>query len=199
LVTQTLDKPKTSNGKFYRYSDNEKELIRLYFNGKRLNTEKIISLIMTQCGIVRSYNSVRAQAGMMGLTTPIRTWTKEDFDTLSEMVGHYSLRKISRRLKRTRASIHHKLEFLKLSANLRNGWYNANDVTLILGVGLKTVRKWLSDCTLIAEKEGNGYHILAKDLKSFVLKYPTELTGRNIDLVQYNELLCSNGVIRKDD
>jgi hypothetical protein len=62
------------------------------------------------------------------------------------------------------------------------------------GVGEVVSQNWIRYGKLIATKntasKDSHWHINEDNLRKFIIKYPAELTGRNIDLIQVVSILC---------
>ncbi len=82
---------------------------------------------------------------------------------------------------------------------VRDGWYTKKEVCEILGCEHKWLQRRIESGALIAswhsevkpQKSGGAlWEIRDKDLRAFIRKYPEELNGRNVDMIQIVELLC---------
>jgi excisionase family DNA binding protein len=193
LVTQLLDHK--SGFKSILWQEPELDILQKYYDGSRESVSKISKIIKDTCGVERTGYSVRHKAGNVGLTRTngsIR-WTEDQEAQLVSLVGVLPTRKIATKLGRSLRSIYQKCDELKLSNRQRNDWYTGKEVCEILGVAMCTVNRWISDKKLKAKPhDGNRflYHIERRDLKMFIKTYPSELTGRNIDIMQFVEILC---------
>ena len=121
---------------------------------------------------------------------------------LREWTGQYPPIVIAEKLKRGIISVTVKMKKMGLSRRAKTGWYTKQDVGEILGVGHKKVQRWMDDGYLQAvpyqempQKNGGGqWCIKEEDLRSFLLRYPQELVGRNIDVCQVFDILIPAGV-----
>lgn len=178
------------------WSNDELDILTQYYNSKIENTKLIIRLIKSKCGIERSVYSIRHKAGDLGLTQNTgksREWTRQQEEKLIGMIGKYPTRIIAKKLGRSLRSIYQKCHRLNLSNYVKYDWYSMLDVSKILGINESTVHGWILNKKLNAKHhDGNKflYHIDTKDLKTFICTYPSELTGRNVDMVQLVEILC---------
>jgi hypothetical protein len=121
-------------------------------------------------------------------------WTDEQVAKLEQMAGKYTANQIASKLKRTKSSVNHKLRDLGLSGYDKNDWYSMKDVCYILGVSDDTFLRWVKSRKLKASYHGdnsNVFHVDLVDLKRFIIRYPLELTGRNVDMSQIVVILTS--------
>lgn len=190
MVTQTR-KPVSSG---LDWTPPEHSIVRLYFKGTRESIDFITQVIQDRFGIYRSYDAVRHQAKLMGLTKckGLR-WGKKDAELITELAGKYTAKQIARKLNRSLHAIHSKARKLGvvLDSCSRNDWYTLCDLMEIFGVADSTINNWVSQKLLKCTKYDEGtYKFQSKDVKSFICKYPMELTGRNVDLLQIVGILC---------
>ena len=76
----------------------------------------------------------------------------------------------------------------------RDGWYTLNETCEILGKDAAWIIKRIENGALKATRRNlnpktGHWHIERKDLRDFIRKYPEDLTGRNVGLVQIVEIL----------
>jgi excisionase family DNA binding protein len=94
---------------------------------------------------------------------------------------------------RTPRAIYAKASDLGIRLLQRNERYTLNEVSEMLGVWDKTVYMWIKNGKLAATKSGDPtlshWNITRNDVRKFIIRYPTELTGRNVDMVQIVDIL----------
>lgn len=177
------------------WNDDELNIVRLHYHGNISSIRCIIKLIKDKFGVLRTYDAVRHKATQLGLTRRKGyVWTDEQVAKLEQMAGKYTANQIASKLKRTKSSVNHKLRDLGLSGYDKNDWYSMKDVCYILGVSDDTFLRWVKSRKLKASYHGdnsNVFHVDLVDLKRFIIRYPLELTGRNVDMSQIVVILTS--------
>ena len=159
----------------------------------------------------RSVSSLQFKAAKLGLKEPLscRQWTPQENEFLREMVGRIPAREIARRTGRTETAVKARAVRIGASWRERDGWYTAGEVARILGADPHWVGARIGDGTLraspvsktiprkaaeIQRKMGKGgpntWRIERKDLRDFLMSYPHELSGRNVDIIQIVEILA---------
>jgi hypothetical protein len=191
-LVMTLQKPTNIKP---RWQPGEMEILRLHYNSTVKNRKYIRDLILAEFGVDRSLTSIQDKASSMSITRPMFVkWTKEEEKKLEDWAGTYSTQTIADKLSRRVGSVEKKCHELKikLHARMRHGWYTISDINSIFGVSDSTVHKWINSKKLKNE-EFNGfiYKVTQKNLREFVINYPMELTGRNVDMAQLVEILCT--------
>jgi hypothetical protein len=184
----------------HRWTQEEREMVRLHYDGTR---ESIIRL---QGLIGASFYGVKGQIANMGLArVKPADWSPEDLKRLEAMIPHYSVKTMAQKLGRSENAVHVKATRLHFSLRYRDGWYTKAEVSEICGVDHKKVQCWIDRGDLKASwhhghkpsMHGSGaWHIERKDLASFIRAHCQELQGRNIDLFILLEVL---GVIGTGD
>jgi DNA-binding CsgD family transcriptional regulator len=197
LTTLILEKPKSKLLKI-KYTEPELDIIRQYYDSSCVTNLFIKDVIKRQTGIDRSVVAIRHIARKLGLARHQQSrWTDIEVTELLELVGKHTINEISRIIGRSRHAVSNKISDLKLSTKNREDWYTKKDIEYILGVNKDTITNWINLGKLKYYKHGeNGqvYHIKSKNLRDFILKYPMELTGRNVDLLQIINILCPNKI-----
>jgi len=142
--------------------------------------------------------SIRARASRLGLTQPPKTWTQEEDERLCDLISRFSRRKVARKLCRSERSIGSRLSALKQSSLVKEDWFNAIEVALILGVESRYVYRCIKLGMLKANDHFSSdknrghhiaYHIERSELIEFIRKYPSELQGIRPDMVAFIDLL----------
>ena len=177
------------------WTKEDHDVIRREYDHTRQSKEHLAHKLGT------TYNAVHAQIGLIGLAKSYdrRPWTKEDDDRLEQFLPNLSINTAAKRLKRTVSSVSARARRLKLSRRDRHNWYTLEEVSQILGAGAKWVKKRIDQGALKATKhhpiatnrsENNTWHIAKADLKAYIRRYPQELIGRNIDVIQFVDILA---------
>lgn len=184
------------------WTQDEVKILRQYYDGTNESIKKIIRSIKEKRNIDRTTLAIRHKATILGLTRNVAKhsdkWTEKQEEELAELVGKFPAQIIAEKLERSLRSVYQKCHRLNLSNHIKNGWYSATDVSEILGVNEHLVVKWIHEKKLKATMEHRSlWKIYVKDLRLFIRTYPTELTGRNVDMVQLVDILC--GLIYKVD
>ena len=179
----------------HRWTDEERDVVRREYS----HTHRSRDAIARKLGV--SPNTVQYQVGKMGLAkkTDRRPWTREEEETLRELVPQMSLSTIAKRMGRSLNSVTVRANRLRISRRERDGWFTKKEVCEVLGVDHHWVQRRIDNGTLRAtwhhgrqpQKSGQGcWHIAQKDLKTFLRRYPEELNGRNVDLPTIVEVLA---------
>jgi hypothetical protein len=176
------------------WSQPELDILNLYYKGTKQSTLFIQNVIKDRLGINRSITSIQHKAGTLNLTIHTRSrWTKEQEYKLENLAGQYSVEDLSKKLKRTKYSIYNKAYTLGIILNpqARSDWYTKRDLLEIFAVDEVTLNRWIAS-NLIPFKMFNKqvYQFARTKVREFILKYPMELTGRNLSLIRYNDILC---------
>ena len=182
-------------GKYRWWTEEDRETMRRDFRPGRNNAE-----LAARMG--RSLTAVKSQATKMGLCRPSRQpnrWTPQEDDRLRDMVGRLNDERCALALGRGVNSVRIRAKRLGLSWQDHDGWYNATEVARILGVDRHWVLLRIKQGTLRASPFGNRepqqrgmacWRIGEQDLRGFLRRYPHELSGRNVDLVQIVQILA---------
>ena len=150
----------------------------------------------------RSRNSIKGKAGNLGLTRRrgFRLWTAQEDEQLRELVGRMPDHQVARKMGRSVNAVRVRTQRLGVSWRDRDGWYTAQEAGEIMGVDSHWIASRIREGTLTAtRKQGDEprggrqaviWRIERKALREFLRRYPHELTGRNVDLVQIVEILA---------
>lgn len=180
----------------HKWQDWERELIRLNYRGDRYSVE----VLANQLGVTPE--AVRWQIkrlGLCGRRGIRKIWTLAEDDKLRELWPQYAPLTVARKMRRSISSVITRAHRLGLSRQYRDGWYTKQEVCQILAIGREKIQRFIDLGMLRASYhygprlQQNGrnpcWHINQKDLKAFIRRYPQELNGRNIDLIQIVEIL----------
>jgi hypothetical protein len=186
----------------HQWTKEERELVRLHYDGTRESVIRLQSLIGA------SFYGVKGQIEKQGLARVEHIeWSPEELKRLEEMVPHYSVKTIAQKLGRSDNAVKVKATRLHFSMRYRDGWYTKAEVAEICGVDHKKVQGWIGSGDLKASwhhghkpsKHGSGaWHIEREDLASFIRARCHELQGRNIDLSIMLEVLGVIGIKTED-
>lgn len=178
----------------HNWTDTELEIVRRDYRGTRASAINLASRLSV------TYWQVHYILEGMGLNHRWneRYWTAKEDKYLKNNYDRLSEKQLHRHLKRSKNSIHVRTTRLGLSRRNRDGWYTMKEVCEILGVDHHKVSRWIEQDILKAsyhhgqkpQKSGSGYwHIDRADLAAFIRRYPQELIGKNVDLIQIVEIL----------
>jgi hypothetical protein len=179
--------------KVHHWTSEEEMIVRRDYKG----TDKSAELIAAKLGV--SFHAVKNKAQQLGINPVLGRWTRHEEEMLEDMAGKYSPNVIAQKMRRSPNAIVVRMKRLHLS-RARDGWYTKKDACVILGVDDHWIQRRIDDGKLKATyhipgckpKQRCGYmwHITKDDLKDFIRRYPEELTGRNLDVVQFVEVLA---------
>lgn len=178
----------------HKFTDDELEIIRRDYKGTVASQRQIAQHL----GLTRWQVHYALEGMCLNHRWNEKYWTEKEDNFLRNHVDHYSEKRFSQILRRSRNSIKVRLTRLGLSRRNRDGWYTMKEVCEILGVDHHKVSRWINLGLIGAsyhhghkpQKNGSGYwHIRREDLAIFIRKYPQELLGRNVDMIQVVEVL----------
>ena len=186
---------KKRRGPQHRWTEEELAIVRRDFRG----THESCREIGARLGV--SQHAVRGQVHKMGLAkhNERRPWSEAEKERLAELVPVYSVGKIAKLMKRSVNSVVIQARRINASRRDRFGWYTKGEVSEILGQDHHWVQRRIDSGTLKAsyhdgERPGQDgqkrWHISERDLKHYLRRYPQELSGRNVDLVQVVNILA---------
>jgi hypothetical protein len=177
------------------WTENDLETLRLGYKG-RLSEVSLLGKKLN-----RTIASIEAKAASIGLKRIKRKlWSASDIEYLRENVGRYNVRLLAHTLHRSVNAVVLQIKTLRLHRSYRNGWYTTTEAASILGCSRQKIHWLIKDKKLTAtghysEENNRCWEITREALKKFICKYPAELQGRNIDIVQIVDILTVNGVI----
>ena len=189
--------------KFQRWSEEEIEVVREQYNGTIKSSERIAAKLGT------TPKAVTYQAYKMGLgqRKAYRPWTVQEDDLLRALVPRKSPGQIATRMKRSVHAITVRAKRIRVSFSDREGWYTQAEACEILGVNREWIARRIESGVIKASwhhgrrpgRSGSGsWHIEQKDLGEFLRRYPHDLNGRNVDLVQVVEIIAGLLPVRRD-
>ena len=178
----------------HKWTEEERQIVRRDYQGTKESARRIADRL----GV--SPFGVRGQIQTMGISfhPDMKRWTPKEEELLGELITKYAPHVVARKMKRNINSIIVKSKRLGYSRRVRDGWYTKQEACNILGVDHHWVQSRI-DCGALKASWHNGvkpqqsggacWHILEEDLRDFIRRYPDELHGRNIDIVQIVDLL----------
>ncbi len=179
----------------HKWTDDEREIVRRdYKHTHNSRREIAVRLGVTEFGVA-------GQIAFMGIakSDDRRPWSEKEEECLVELMPQYCPRRVAIMMHRSLNSVVVKLKRLQLSRRTRDGWFTKAEVCEILAVDHKWVQRRIDRGELVATYHfehrpgkigGSAWHIEAKDLRAFIRRFPSELTGRNIDIIMVVELLA---------
>lgn len=178
----------------HRWTEQDDDCVRVMYDGTGRSVERIAA----QLGLRPQQVKSRIQSMGLAKRTGYARWDPQDDDVLKEMLGRYEPATIATKLHRSITAVRIRSTRLGLSYRNRDGWYTKKEACEILGVDHKRCQSWIDSGILKARWDGerqpqqNGsamWRIDEQDLVAFIKKYPQELNGRNVDIVQIVGLL----------
>jgi len=183
----------------HKWTEEERDIVRRDYDGHNKTSEGIAQRLSLMASDKVTLFAVKGQAAKMGIMQDKSpNWTEKEVLILTDMINEHPPLTIARRLHRSVNSVVVKSKRLKLKRRYRNGWYVKVEVAEIFGVDHKKVQYWIDKGYLKAswhtgnkpQKSGmSPWHIAEADLRDFIIKYHSELQGRNVDLFQIVTLL----------
>jgi DNA-binding CsgD family transcriptional regulator len=181
----------------HRWTDEEREIVRRDYTGTHQSKRDIAARL----GVTQ--NAVAGQIMNMGLGNRSdrdrrKPWSEKEDEQLRELLGKYAPRTVAEKMVRSLNSVMIRGQRLGISRRCRDGWYTKKECCEILGMDHKWVQRRIDEGTLKAtwhfgtrpsQKGSASWHIEEEDLIAFIKKYPQDLNGRNVDLIQIVGLL----------
>ena len=173
-----------------QWTQEEVDLIR-----RRYQHTKSSLLELTQA-LDATEGQVTYQLNKMGMRKPTnrRAWTDAEDEVLRSLITKKTVSRIAKTMNRSMNSVALRAGRLGINRGDRDGWYTLNETCEILGKDAAWIIKRIENGALKATRRNlnprtGHWHIERKDLRDFIRKYPEDLTGRNVDLVQIVEIL----------
>lgn len=150
-----------------------------------------LTRLSSRTGIPRGYLSQRA--GQMGLSMYKQAdWSHEDIMYLINHAGTMPIFELCRRLKRSYASVTHKINRMGHSARTHNG-YTIAEIMQCFGVSNEKVHRW-TDLGFLVKGTRGGYthdNFSEKAVRQFVLSHPDQYDLRRVDQLWFKTLIAS--------
>jgi hypothetical protein len=171
------------NHRFFWTQDLDQALARAYKDAHcRRELKENLDHVQQLCGFTRVVMLARAAA--LGLNAHRRCWTAEEIEILGESAGVLSKAAIARKLRRSYWSVKAELSKLHLSSQVREG-YSQTDVAYLLGVGPRSVRKWVARGWLRTERG----RITEASMLKLIREHPEEYRLNRVDEAWFKGLL----------
>jgi len=181
----------------HRWTDEEREIVRRDYTGTHQSKRDIAARL----GVTQ--NAVAGQIMNIGLGNRSdrdrrKPWSEKEDEQLRELLGKYAPRTVAEKMVRSLNSVVVRGKRLGISRRCRDGWYTKKECCEILGMDHKWVQRRIDEGTLKAtwhfgtkpSRRGlQEWHIEEVDLIDFIKRFPQELNGRNVDLIQIVGLL----------
>ena len=184
----------TKTRHFTLWSYDEKNIVKLYYKGSIISMSFIQNVIQDRFGVYRSYDGIRKKAAQLGLVKVVRnTWNTNKIESLALLAETYNAKEIAQKLRCSLNVVKYQCQKHGISLMIinRSEWYTKGDLRDILGIDEETILKLVNSNKIKADKINKmAWRFKKNDVREFCLKYPFELIGRNVDLTQYNEILC---------
>lgn len=181
----------------HKWTEEEKEIVRCDYKGTHASTREIAAKLG---GGITEY-AVRGRVYKMGLAlkTDRHPWDSKQDDQLKELLPRYCVEEVSKRMHRSVNSVVVRAKRLHLYRRSHDGWFTKKEVCEMLGVDHHWLQRRIDSGALKATYH-NGrrptriglamWHIEEEDLRKFLRRYPQDLTGRNVDLIEIVEILA---------
>jgi len=188
----------------HKWTPEEEDIVRQQYRGTH-QSQRDIADYLNHAGAQPpiSQFAVSGRISKLGIgQRENRRWSESEMNRLREWTGWYPPALIAQKLKRGVVSVTVKMKRMGLLRRARTGWYTKKDIAEMLGVDHKKIQRWMDDGYLPArpyqvmpQKNGGGqWYIAEADVRAFLLRFPQELIGRNLDLCQVFDILVPAGV-----
>lgn len=190
----------------YVFTDQIDQFIReIYLGDRAARKLPDIQLLAKKVGV--PHWALKKRARELGLTrTKELPWSEAELAVLSRCAW-MSDERIRLKLKdagfaRTVTGIHLKLKRMRFKHD--GSFYSANSLAQALGIDPHAVTRWIKSGHLKAKlrgtargplQNGDTYVIQEKDVRQFILQYPTEIDLRKVDQLWFLDLI-TNGLVR---
>src|SRR5664280_3695079 len=197
------DKPR--GRRKYIFTDQIDQLVReIYLNAPGAKTRPGIRLLAKKVGM--PHWALKKRARELGLArTKELPWSERELEVLARYAW-MSDERIRLKLKaagyvRTVTAVHLKLKRMRFKHD--GSFYSANGLAQVLGIDSHAVARWIKSGHLKAKRRGtarteqqNGdiYLIHEKDVRRFILEYPTDIDLRKVDQLWFLDLI-TNGLV----
>ena len=188
----------------HRWTDEERAIIRRDFRHTHASRQELAHRLTEITGDKITEFSIAGQIAIMGIakSDDRRQWTPKEDQKLKNLMHIDNPRVVARKMKRSINSVVVRSKRLHISRRVRDGWYTKKEVMEILGHDHHWIQRRIDSGALKARWHydtkpgmfgGSAWHIDEKDLKEFICRYPEELAGCNIDIIQLVDIIA--GVI----
>ncbi len=184
----------------HRWTQEERDIVRRNYRHTQASRRELAYRLSEVAGERITEFAVAGQVSIMGLAKrdDRHRWTPDEEERLVDLIARYNPRRIAIMMHRSINSVVVKAQRLHASRRVRDGWFTKAEVAEILGTDHKWVQRRIDNGAIIASyhhdrkpsQNGSGsWHIEASALKSYIRRYPDELTSRNVNLPLIVELL----------
>jgi len=200
------DLVKVQSRRKYVFTDQIDQLIReIYLNHRDAKTRPGIRQLAKKVGM--PHWALKKRARELGLArTKEMPWSEPELEVLARNAW-MSDERIRLKLRaagyaRTVTGIHLKLKRMRFKHD--GSFYSANGLAQALGIDSHAVTRWIKSGHLKAkfrgtarteQQNGDIYLIHEKDVRRFILEYPTDIDLRKVDQLWFLDLI-TNGLVR---
>ncbi|KKM99301.1 hypothetical protein LCGC14_1149370 [marine sediment metagenome] len=188
----------------HKWTDEERDIIRRDFKHTHASRLDLAQYLSELTGDRITEFAVAGQIAIMGIakSDDRRQWTPKEDQRLRNLMHIKNYRVVARMMERSINSVVVRSKRLHISRRIRNGWYTKREVCEILAHDHHWVQRRIDSGALKAswhydtrpqQLGGSAWHIDEKDLKEFICRYPEEIVGCNIDIIQVVDIIA--GVI----
>ena len=141
----------------------------------------------------RTPEAIRERATHLGIARKggHRTvWTPERDEQLATLYGRHTPTGVARRMGLSVAAVCNRAHVLGVRSSDHDGWYSATEAAALFGVEQHWVLSRIRSGAIKATRRSpTRWRIEATDLRAFVVRYPSELQGRTVQMVPFVALL----------
>jgi hypothetical protein len=134
-----------------------------------------------------------ARAAQLGISAKRKRWTPEEIEVLGEAAGSLSKAAIARRLKRSYWAVKAECSRLQISSRLSKG-YSRADIECLLGVGPRSVRRWIA-LGWLRVQDGR---VTEPSVIKFLREHPEEYRLSRVDEPWFKGLLFPSFGVKRD-
>ena len=185
-----------TQGKRHYWTEDELDTLRREFDPSYGHALLSLRRLAARFGVSeQAVHMVLKDIGAVRRAATRKPWDANQDAYIAEHIGRHSRRYIARALGRTVDSLNLRISVLGLGQGYtRNGCYTLQEVRRMLGVNDGWLRARIDAGKLAAERDGVGgrtvaWRISEESLRDFVRRYPHDLQGRNVAMVEFVELL----------
>lgn len=183
----------------HKWTEDELLIIRRDFKHTKQSCRELAQIITLSSGEQITEYAVRDQISSMGICHDGRkTWDEKQDKRLRHLMGKYHPARVAKIMHRGVNSVVIRPKRLGISRRTRDGWFTKKEVCEIFGVDHHWVQHRIDSGALLATPHGetkpckNGgscWHIEDSAVVDFIRRYPQELVGKNIDIIQIVDIL----------
>lgn len=181
----------------HEWTDEERGIIRRSYKHTRVSRKAIAKKL----GHGISEFAVAGQIAAMGIAkrTDRHPWSPQDDEKLKRLMPLHCPERIAKMMHRSKNSVIVRSQRLGIHRRNHDGWYSKKEVCEILGVDHHWLQLRIDSGALKATyhfgrrptKFGlTMWHIEREDLKAFIRRYPEEINGYNVEMIQIVDILA---------